>query len=370
MRRLNVRLLVSYLVVIAAGAVALVVTTYLIGPPIFEHGLGHALGRGAGARGGRATASAVSSDFATALGISLLVALAVTMVTAGALAVYSSRRILRPLDAVRAATRRLARGHYEERVQPPAEEELAGLAADVNTLAQALADTEARRARLLSEVTHELRTPLTTIEGHVEGLVDGVFDRDEVYAAVSTEVSRMRRLVDDLSLLSRAQEGRLELRPADVDLARLARDVGERLRPQFEGKSVGLLLATSAPLWVRADPDRIAQVLTNLVGNALAYTPEGGEVEVQSERDEGWARVDVSDNGRGLAPQDQERVFERFFRVRDPEHQKGGTGVGLTIARGIAQAHGGDVVCRSAGLGQGSVFTLRLPLAKGNPAAG
>ncbi|MGA9774788.1 MAG: HAMP domain-containing sensor histidine kinase [Candidatus Dormiibacterota bacterium] len=361
-RRLHVRLLVSYLLVIAVGAAALVLTTYLIGPSIFEHGLGRAMGRGLGARAGQTTASAINSDFTSALGTSLLVALGVTLLTAGALAVYTARRILRPLDAVRAATRRLATGHYEERVRPPAEEELAALAADVNVLGAALAETESRRTRLLAELTHELRTPLTTIEGHVEGLVDGVFEAEEVYSVVTAEISRLRRLVEDLSLLSRAEEGRLDLRPSDIDLGRLAGEVTSRLRPQFDGKEVELRLSAVVPLPVRGDADRITQVITNLVGNALAYTPAGGAVEVAAIRQGPWAELQVRDTGRGLSAEDQERVFERFYRVRDPEHPTLGTGVGLTIARSIARGHGGDVTAESPGLGLGSTFALRLPL--------
>lgn len=362
LRRLRTRLLLSYVAVIAVGAAALALTTWLLGPSLFQQRLGPPTGRGFGARLGSAETAALDRDFASALTTSLWAALGLSLVTAGGLALLVARRILRPLDAVRRATRRLAAGHYSEAVPLPAEEELAALAADVNLLAANLAGSEARRARLLSEVAHELRTPLATIEGHAEGLVDGVFTPAEAYAVITGETARLRRLVSDLSLLSRADEGRLEMRPIPSDLTAVAGDVARRLRPQFEGKGVGLVLAPAPPLPVSADPDRITQVLTNLVGNALAYTPAGGHVAVTCERRDRWAEVAVEDTGRGLAPADLDRVFERFFRVRDPLHPTGGTGVGLSIARSIARAHGGDVAAASPGVGRGATFTLRVPL--------
>ncbi len=364
---LRTHLLLSYVAVIAVGVAALAITIWLLGPSLFQQRLGSQAGHGLGARIGASDNAVLGRDFTSALATSLWVALGLSLVAAGGVAVIVSRRILRPLEAVRRATRRLAAGHYEERVPLPGEEELAALAEDVNRLAASLAGSEARRAQLLSEVAHELRTPLTTIEGHAEGLVDGVFTPPETYAVIMGETARLRRLVADLSLLSRADEGRLEMLPVPADLAAVAGDVIRRLRPQFEGKGVALLLEPAPALPVLIDPDRVAQVLVNLVGNALAYTPPGGRVAVRCSRRGEWAQVAVEDTGRGLAPADVERVFERFYRVRDALHPAGGTGVGLTIARSIARAHGGDVVARSPGVGRGATFTVRIPVATAGP---
>ena len=364
---LRTHLLLSYVAVIAVGVAALAITIWLLGPSLFQQRLGSQAGHGLGARIGASDNAVLGRDFTSALATSLWVALGLSLVAAGGVAVIVSRRILRPLEAVRRATRRLAAGHYEERVPLPGEEELAALAEDVNRLAASLAGSEARRAQLLSEVAHELRTPLTTIEGHAEGLVDGVFTPPETYAVIMGETARLRRLVADLSLLSRADEGRLEMLPVPADLAAVAGDVIRRLRPQFEGKGVALLLEPAPALPVLIDPDRVAQVLVNLVGNALAYTPPGGRVAVRCSRRGEWAQVAVEDTGRGLAPADVERVFERFYRVRDALHPAGGTGVGLTIARSIARAHGGEVVARSPGVGRGATFTVRIPVATAGP---
>ncbi len=364
---LRTHLLLSYVAVIAVGVAAFAITIWLLGPSLFQQRLGSQAGHGLGARIGASDNAVLGRDFTSALATSLWVALGLSLVAAGGVAVIVSRRILRPLEAVRRATRRLAAGHYEERVPLPGEEELAALAEDVNRLAASLAGSEARRAQLLSEVAHELRTPLTTIEGHAEGLVDGVFTPPETYAVIMGETARLRRLVADLSLLSRADEGRLEMLPVPADLAAVAGDVIRRLRPQFEGKGVALLLEPAPALPVLIDPDRVAQVLVNLVGNALAYTPPGGRVAVRCSRRGEWAQVAVEDTGRGLAPADVERVFERFYRVRDARHPAGGTGVGLTIARSIARAHGGEVVARSPGVGRGATFTVRIPVATAGP---
>jgi histidine kinase len=234
----------------------------------------------------------------------------------------------------------------------------------VNTLATRLADTEERRSRLLGEVAHEMRTPLTALEGYLEGLIDGVFAPEpEVLGAVSDELRRLRRLADDLSALSRSEELRLDVTLAPADLSALAARAATRLAPQFTDAGVRLSLEAGAPLPVWADPDRITQVLTNILGNALAATPPGGTVTVRTAAPPGLAQVTIADTGAGLAAADLERVFERFYRAPRPPRQarSAGSGIGLTIARNIARAHGGDVTAASAGPGRGAAFTLSLP---------
>ena len=299
------------------------------------------------------------------LNSSLWIALAASLGAAAIVSSLVARRIVRPVREVRDATRRLANGHYDERVTEPAELELAELAHDVNRLAVELETTERRRARLVSEVAHEMRTPLTTIEGYVEGMLDGVFEpNEEVLVAVGEETSRLQRLASDLTELSRAEEGATVLHLRVVDLGTLVTTTADRLRPQFNEKGVTLVVQSGPPLPVDVDPDRIAQVLTNLLGNALTYTATGGRVEVRASRDHGRAAVAVSDTGVGLSPDDLELVFDRFYRVPGPTRATGGSGIGLTIARGIARAHHGDIDAASPGVGAGSVFTLALPMAR------
>jgi histidine kinase len=363
-RRLDVRLFASYALVALVVSAALLATLSAVAPGRFDDEYRTAT-RGTGTeRAHEEAEDDVHSAFVDSLRSSLPVALVVSIAAAGIVSVFVARRILRPVRQVRDATHRIAAGRYEEPVVEPAELELAELARDVNHLGVALQNTERRRARLISEVAHEIRTPLTTIEGYVEGLLDGVFQpTEEVLTSVAEEAARLQRLSSDLSELSRAEEGALPLHLQRVDLGELMLACADRLRPQFDDKGVDLQVRSGPPLPVDGDADRITQVLTNLLGNALTYTPNGGQVVVTSSRDGSLAEVSITDTGIGLGPEDLSLVFDRFYRVAGPARPPGGSGIGLTIARGIARAHGGDVSASSAGLGRGSTFRLVLPLA-------
>ena len=361
--RLPARLFASYALVIAVGAATAYVTVRLLLPPLFDHQMGSMNGAGMGMGGQYAgTDGAPHAALISALNTALLVAIFATAIVAGIVAAFVTRRLLRPLEQVRVVTRRIAAGEYEAAVPLPAEPELAALAADVNTLARTLAQTETRRTRLLGDVAHEMRTPLTALDGYVEGLIDGVFtSTPETLHAMWEELRRMHRLADDLSTLSRTEEQRVELRPVDADLSGIAQDACARLRPQFDDAHVTLTAAVDGPVLVHVDVDRIGQVLTNLLGNALRVTPPRGAVTVAVDTDGREARATVTDTGVGLAADDLERVFERFYRAADGLPKSGGSGVGLTIARGVARAHGGELRATSPGVGKGSTFTLTLP---------
>lgn len=359
--RLPVRLFASYAVVVLVGAAVSYVTVRLLAPQLFENRM-DMMGSGSRMMGG-GTPSSVHSAFLSALDTALVVGVLASVAAAAGIAVVVTRRLLQPLDAVRAATRQIAAGRYDASVPLPSEPELAELASDVNALAGALAATERRRTQLIGEVAHELRTPLTSLDGYVEGMIDGVFAADaHTLASVSAELRRLHRLADDLSSLSRAEEQRLELDRGDADLADLVRRAAERLAPQFEDAELELVVDAAAPVPVHVDPDRITQVLTNLLGNALVATPSGGTVTVRAGRSGARAEAVVTDTGVGLAADDTERVFERFYRAPGQLRRSHGSGIGLTIARGIARAHGGDLTASSAGPGQGATFTLTLPL--------
>jgi histidine kinase len=372
--RVSARLFISYALVIAVGSVIAYVTTRLLAPTFFSNAWSLMGGFPPGTHPGgfpglpadffRGPPANVRSAFISALTTALMLGTLASVIAAAAAAVLVTRRLVRPLNAVRTATRLIAAGRYETSVPVPREPELAGIAGDVNTLAARLADTEARRTRLLGEVAHEMRTPLTALEGYVEGLIDGVFAPEpEVLGAASDELRRLRRLADDLSALSRAEERRLDLHFAAADLADLARRAADRLAPQFGDGDVKLTVQGTGQLPVMADQDRITQVLTNIIGNALTATPAGGSVTVEARARVPLAQVVVTDTGVGLAEADLERVFERFYRAPGQPRRSAGSGIGLTIARNIARAHGGDVVAVSAGPDRGAAFTLALPLA-------
>jgi signal transduction histidine kinase len=360
---LPVRMFASYAAVVAVGALATYLTVRLLAPRLFDDRMGAMNGAGRGMGMGGTNTDAVHAAFRSAVNTSLIVGLLVSVAVAALVAIAVTGRLLRPLNAVRAATKDIAGGNYTARVPPPGEPELAALASDVNSLAVTLADTESRRTRLLGDVAHEMRTPLTTLDGYVEGLIDGVFAPDpELLASLDAELHRLHRLADDLSNLSRTEERGLELHPVDADLAHLARRGADRLAPQFADAHVSLNVQAGAPLPVRADTDRITQVLTNLLGNALVATPAGGSVILAALRRGDRGQVRVTDTGVGLDPDDLQRVFERFYRAPNATRRSAGSGIGLTIARGIARAHRGDITAASPGQGHGATFTLTLPL--------
>jgi signal transduction histidine kinase len=363
--RLRTRLFLSYVAVVVAGALAMVVVATVLTRTEYDRRLGGlGLGRTQGRQSG-VSESQLTDALDRSLVPALLAGVAVALVVAAIVALVVGGRLLRPIDELGAATRRMAAGDYATPVTRPAETELASLADDVNRLGEHLASTEQRRTQLLADVTHELRTPITVIRGQAEGLIDGIVTpSDEAFAAIADEASRLERIVDDLTLLSRADEGTLDIDLVDLDLSAVAESAAERLRPQFDYADVRLVVeAWTTPLRVRGDGDRLTQVLSNLLGNALGHTPSGGAVTVRAGRDGQTAFVDVADTGPGVSPEEAGRIFERFHRGPVTGAARPGRGIGLTIARSLARAHGGDVTL-VAGSGPGATFRLTVPIAE------
>lgn len=290
--------------------------------------------------------------------------LAAVMVAAG-VALLLARGITRPIERMMEATRRIAAGDYRERVTVASRDELGELARALNEMAAGLERVEGLRRELVVNVAHELRTPLTGLEGYLEGLADGIFaPTPETLARMRAETARLRRLVEDLTELSQLESGRWRLERRPVQVAHVAAAVADALRPQFERKGVGLDVTVAEGLRpVPGDADRLGQVLTNLLTNALRFTPPGGQVTVEAWAERDCVRLAVSDTGSGIAPEDLPHVFERFYRAdRARAQATGGSGIGLAIVKHIVEAHGGTVVVGSAP-GRGSRFEVRLPLA-------
>jgi signal transduction histidine kinase len=373
---LRAKLLLSYLVVIAPALLVLALSTAFIAPVAFgehvenmrAHGmLGAMLGmRGVGRGMIEALSAELDANFREAVNRALLLAAAAATVAAAVASWIISRRIVRPLREIGQASQHIAEGHYDERLAESGGDELGELTRSFNRMAAALADTEAMRQQLLADVSHELKTPLASIKGYMEGLQDGVIPpTPETFQLVYREADRLQRLVHDLQELSRAQATPLplDLRPQDANA--LATSALDWIRPQFDDGGIMLESALLAePQAIRADFDRVRQVLLNLLGNALQYTPSGGRVTLRLSVDGSAVRFAVRDTGIGLAAEDLERVFQRFYRVdKSRARASGGSGIGLTIARSIVEAHGGHVEAESAGLGQGSTFSFTIPLA-------
>lgn len=304
-----------------------------------------------------------------AISRALLVAALGAILTGLLTSLFLAREILRPLWQIARSSQRIASGRYNERMSVPTSTELAMVATHFNQMAEALEQVEQQRVALISNVMHELRTPLTGLEGYLEGLIDGLFTPGpETFAQMSHEVRRLHRLVDDLQALSRVEAGRISLHMQTFDLVPVVERVVSQLQPQAVAQCLQLLTEPGQPeLPVVADPDRTAQVLINLVGNAIHYTPEGGCINVRVTAADKTARVEVQDEGIGIPAEALPYIFERFYRVdRSRARSSGGSGIGLTISRHLAWAMGGDLSASSPGPGQGSTFVFSIPLASPN----
>ncbi len=313
---------------------------------------------------GEAMGHATQAAFTDAMRQALLAATIIAIVTATVVSLAVAARIARPISALAEAARRVAGGHYAERVPVDDPDELAELATSFNDMAGSLEATERRRLQLVGDIAHELRTPLTTLDGYLEGLEDGVIEPStETWRLLRTETGRLTRLVADLSELWRAEARQLPLRLEEVDVGTVATAVVEQFTPLAAARGV-VIRAPSVSLTVRADRDRLAQILGNYLSNAIRHAPDGSVVDVQATLVARHVRVAVTDQGQGLAHDQLEAVFERFYRV-DPARSRtaGGSGIGLTISRALAEAMDGSAWAESAGPGTGATFYVELPAA-------
>jgi two-component system sensor histidine kinase BaeS len=363
-RSLRARLLVAFLVVAAASLGTVLVAVLLIGPGYFAEAMGHMPGDPMGEAMGRATLVA----FTDAMRQALVAATVIGIVTAAVVSFAVAARIARPISALAAAARRVAGGHYAERVPTDEPGELGELATSFNDMAGSLESTERRRLQLVGDVAHELRTPLTTLDGYLEGLEDGVIEANPAtWRLLRIETGRLSRMVNDLSDLWRAEAHQLPMRIADVEVARVAADVAGGFAPTASARGISIDVA-AAPATALADRDRLAQILANYLSNAIRHAPDGSAVEVTTRLVDGHVRIGVTDHGTGLAPDQLDAVFERFYRV-DPARSRaaGGSGIGLAIVRALADAMGGHVWAESAGPGTGATFLVELPAARPGP---
>jgi heavy metal sensor kinase len=264
------------------------------------------------------------------------------------------------------AARRISAEHLDERLETSGSgDELDRLAATLNDMLSRL-DTAFRQIRQFSaDASHELQTPLTILKGEIEVALRSARSPREyqrVLASALEESDRIAHLVEALLLLSRADAGVLRMDRQPVDLAEVVIEVVEHARVLAEAQGVTLASKPVTPLTIPGDRAHLRRLLLNLVDNGLKYTPAGGRVTLSLHREREWAALQITDTGIGLAAEEQERVFERFYRAHEVVSQgKEGSGLGLCIARSIAAAHGGRIEVQSA-VGCGSTFTVFLPL--------
>ncbi len=358
-RSLRARLLAAFLVVVVAALGTVGVAVLLVGPGYFAEAMGHLPGDPLGEAMGEATLAA----FTDAMRQALLAATVIAVVTATIVSLAVAARIARPIGTLAQAARRIAGGHYAERVPADEPGELGELAISFNEMAGSLEATERRRLQLVGDVAHELRTPLTTLDGYLEGLEDGVIQPTaQTWHLLRAETARLTRLVTDLSELWRAEAHQLPLRVDAIDVAEVSREVADRFRPQAQARGIELDVPAGTAIAL-ADRDRVAQIVSNYLSNALRHAPDGSRIAIAAdELPDHVVRVSVADQGPGLTHDQLEAVFERFYRVdASRSRAAGGSGIGLAIVRALAEAMGGRAWAESAGPGLGSTFLVELP---------
>ena len=271
------------------------------------------------------------------------------------------RRLVVPLGDLIDAAESVEAGNYSARVRPRGPRELRSLARAFNAMSARLESSEEQRRRLLADVTHELRTPLTIMQGNLEALLDGLYPADaEHLEPILDETRVLSRLIDDLRTLSLAEAGALTLHRESTDIGDLVSDSVASFRTQADGAGISLVSAVEDGLpQIEVDPVRMREVLSNLLSNALRYTPRGGSVRVGASASDGKVRISVKDSGPGIAAEALPHVFDRFYKSEESH----GAGLGLAIAKSLVVAHGGEIEATSVP-GQGTEMRVTLPVAR------
>ncbi len=356
---LRSRLFFSHVVVMVVGLLTLLAIGRISSPRFFIFYLRQIEVDGLSIRQGR---TQLIRSFDDAWSKGAFWSVAIGAVTAGGLSYLISQRIVQPLIQMEEITRKFAAGNLQERLPANEIPEVDQLASSFNRMAATLEGVEQRRRELVGDLTHELRTPLTVLKGYLEGLADGTIDpSSDIYERLARETTRMQRLVNDLQELSKMEAGYLPIDSRPLELQPLLTSIVNRFADQLIENSPQMLLDCPAETpRVLADPERVEQILVNLISNALRYTTAGSVlVKVYSENDKLW--IAVVDTGHGIAEADLPHVFERFWRAdRSRDRHSGGTGVGLAICRRLVELHGGSIEVSSQ-LDRGSTFRFSLP---------
>ena len=299
-----------------------------------------------------------SPSLSVLLILSGLLAVGVAMI----LTFFVSHRILSRVESLSRVSRMAAHRDFSGRAEVTSRDEVGELARTFNSMLDELSRTEELRRNLVADVAHELRTPVTNIRGYVEGITDGVINPDSATLdSIHSETLILARLIEDLQDLALAESGQMQLRFRPCDLDGLVRSAASSMQQLAQAKQVELTVMESAEILIDADPQRISQVLRNLLVNALMHTPAEGQIQINAHQQNGNALVSVKDTGPGIPAADLGYIFDRFYRVdKSRSRSTGGVGLGLTITRRLIEAHHGTIEVFSPE-GQGAEFVVTLP---------
>jgi signal transduction histidine kinase len=362
--RLSVRLTTAFLLAATMGVALVAILAYRATSSGFTNFINHlqAMQGMMGMMGGAFNEAALEfiSNLSETLWLVGLLGVALALL----LGWLFTRQIVAPLGEVATAARRIAKGDLTQKVRIRGSSELVELGESFNRMAETLSHDRELRQNMVADIAHELRTPLSVLQANIEAMQDGVLEAStESLASLHQETSMLARLIDDLRILSLAESGQLEFHPKNTDLKKLSSRIIEVMGLQFSSKNIDLALEVSDSLaQIFVDPDRIEQVLRNLLSNAYLYTPEGGRVMLKLITDGEDVVASVTDTGTGIPPEDLPHVFERFYRVdRSRTRRTGGSGIGLAIVKQLVEAMGGRVWATSEA-SKGSTFFFRLPI--------
>jgi signal transduction histidine kinase len=317
----------------------------------------------------QAAENSPEANFLTSINHSLWLAVLIAGLIALLLALGFANTLLKPLHTLKAVAGRMEQGDLSQRVSITTRDEIGALAHAFNTMAESLSRSEHVRRNLMNDVAHELRNPLMNIRGSLELLADQILEpTPETLASLYEETSLLSRLVSDLQDLSLAEAGQLRLARQPIELMEVVNQTVQIVQPQLERKHLALHISLPDHLpTVEADPERIAQILRNLLSNAIIHTSSPGTIDITASLNETMVHVSIQDTGTGIAPEHLPYLFERFYRA-DPSRTRatGGTGLGLAIVKQMVQAHGGQIAVTSQP-GEGTCFTFTLPTISSAP---
>jgi len=302
--------------------------------------------------------------FLSEINLWMLLAAALIILAVSVASIFVARTILAPVRSLAQAAHQVAAGDYTQKLPVKDGDELSDMAASFNRMVSQLEEQHELRRRAMADVAHELRTPLSVLQVELEGMEDGLTAATpETLRGLQTEVSHLNHLVEDLRMLSMVEAHEFSLDLAPVDMKGMILDVVERMSESAKSKGITLNtdIRNDPPLLVKGDSQRLAQVLINLVSNALQHTPGGGIVVVGARVSQNWVQVWVRDTGAGIPAADLPHIFERFYRSdKARSRAKGGSGLGLAIAKSLVDAHEGKIWAESAE-GQGADLIFVLP---------